>query len=87
MLPPYAGRSESRYTRRAQRVIADVISIAAVVAIMVLIATLSASILPPVELLDLALLLGAVLWRWFIRLHARPQVALLETFAGEREHY
>jgi CPA2 family monovalent cation:H+ antiporter-2 len=77
------------YSRRTRRVIADVISIAAVVAIMVLIATLSASILPPVELLVLVLALGAVLvavlWRWFVRLHARLQVALLETFAGERE--
>jgi CPA2 family monovalent cation:H+ antiporter-2 len=80
----------NRYTRRARRVIADVISIAAVVAIMVLISTLSASILPPVELLVLLLALGAVLvavlWGWFVRLHARLQVALLETFAGEREH-
>jgi CPA2 family monovalent cation:H+ antiporter-2 len=30
--------------------------------------------------------LVALLWRWFVKLHARLQIALLETFADEGEH-
>ena len=84
--PKLAGQ----YTGRARRVVAEVIPIAAVVVIMLLVAALSASILPPAELLVLVLGVGAglvaLLWRWFVKLHARLQVAFLETLADEREH-
>ena len=79
-----------QYTDRARRVVAEIIPIAALVAIMLLIATLSASILPPAELLVLVLSLAAglvaLLWRWFVKLHARLQIALRETLADDREH-
>ena len=79
-----------QYTDRARRVVAEIIPIAALVAIMLLIATLSASILPPAELLVLVLSLAAglvaLLWRWFVKLHARLQIALRETLADGREH-
>jgi CPA2 family monovalent cation:H+ antiporter-2 len=84
--PELAGQ----YTRRARRVVAEVIPIAALVAIMLLVAALSASILPPAELLALVLAVGAVLvallWRWFVKLHARLQVALLEAIADRADH-
>jgi len=84
--PELAGQ----YTDRARRVVAEIIPIAALVVIMLLIAALSASILPPAELLVLVLSLAAglvaLLWRWFVKLHARLQIALRETLADEREH-
>ena len=84
--PELAGQ----YTGRARRIVAEVIPIAAVVAIMLLVAALSASILPPAELLVLVLGVGAglvaLLWRWFVKLHARLQIALLETLADQAEH-
>jgi CPA2 family monovalent cation:H+ antiporter-2 len=79
-----------QYTGRARRVVAEVISIAAVVAILFLITALSASVLPPTELLVLVLGVGVglltLLWRWFVRLHARLQIALLETLEDEGKH-
>jgi len=84
--PELAGQ----YTDRARRVVAEIIPIAALVVVMLLIAALSASILPPAELLVLVLSLAAglvaLLWRWFVKLHARLQIALRETLADEREH-
>jgi len=84
--PELAGQ----YTDRARRVVAEIIPIAALVVIMLLIAALSASILPSAELLVLVLSLAAglvaLLWRWFVKLHARLQIALRETLADEREH-
>ena len=72
-----------RHTARVRRIIAEVIPVGAMVVIFVLLAGLSASILPSTELLlgiaVIAAMLVAVLWRWFVRLHTRMQVALLET--------
>src|SRR5436309_1880368 len=83
--PELAGQ----YTDRARRVVAEIIPIAALVVIMLLIATLSASILPPAELLVLVLSLAAglvaLLWRWVGQLPARLQIALRETLSDERE--
>jgi monovalent cation:H+ antiporter-2, CPA2 family len=83
-------RVAGQYTAGARRIVAEVMPLAAVVAIMLLVGALSSSILPPAELLVLVLAAGgcalALLWWWFVRLHARLQVALLETLAEEREH-
>lgn len=72
-----------RHTAKVRRIIAEVIPVVALVIMFVMLAALSASILPSVELLLLIALVAAVLvgalWRWFIRLHTRMQVALLET--------
>ena len=77
--PEMAGR----HTARVRRIIAEVIPAAALVLIFILLAALSASILPSTELLlgiaGVATVLVAILWRWFVRLHTRMQVALLET--------
>lgn len=84
--PEMAGR----HTQRVRRVIAEVIPLLSLLMIFVLLAALSASILPTMELLLLIAVVAAavvaVLWRWFIRVHTRMQVALLETLDNNVEH-
>ena len=57
--------------------------------IFLLLAALSASILPTNKLLVLIAVVtaavAAVLWRWFIRVHTRMQVALLETLDNHKD--
>jgi CPA2 family monovalent cation:H+ antiporter-2 len=84
--PELAGR----YTTGARRLVAEVIPIAALVAMMLLITALSTSILPPAELLLLVLGVGAalvaLLWRRLVGLHARLQAALRDTLANGGAH-
>lgn len=79
-----------RHTQRVRRIIAEVIPLLSLLMIFVLLAALSASILPTLELLLLIAVVAAavvaVLWRWFIRVHTRMQVALLETLDNNVEH-
>ena len=70
--------------------LSEAIPIATVVGILALVAALSASILPPWEWL-LAILaaagaLSALLWKWFVRLHTKLQIALLDTLSAEGDH-
>jgi CPA2 family monovalent cation:H+ antiporter-2 len=72
-----------------RRVIAEVIPLLSLIVIFLLIALLSSSMLPTREWLLLivvvAAVVAAVLWRWFIRVHTRMQVALLETLGNHPE--
>jgi CPA2 family monovalent cation:H+ antiporter-2 len=83
--PEMAGR----HTQRVRRLIAEVIPILSLLVIFLLLAALSASILPTNKLLVLiavvAAAVAAVLWRWFIRVHTRMQVALLETLDNHKD--
>ena len=83
--PEMAGR----HTQRVRRVISELIPILSLLLIFVLLAALSASILPTNKLLVLvavvAAAVAAVLWRWFIRVHTRMQVALLETLDNHKD--
>ncbi len=83
--PEMAGR----HTARVRKVIAEVIPLLSLVVIFVLLAALSASILPTNELLMLIVVIAAVVaavaWRWFIRVHTRMQIALLETLGNHQE--
>ncbi len=78
--PAVAGQ----YTEKVRRVISEVIPIASIVGMFFLVIALSASILPPPDLLILVLILAAglvlILWRWFVRLHSKLQATLIETF-------
>ncbi|SDS41953.1 cation:proton antiporter [Pseudomonas fuscovaginae UPB0736] len=78
-----------RHTQRVRRVIAEVIPILSLLVIFLLLSALSASILPTNELLVLiavvAAAVAALLWRWFIRVHTRMQVALLETLENNKD--
>ena len=83
--PEMAGR----HTQRVRRVISEVIPILSLLVIFLLLSALSASILPTNELLVVIAVVAAgvaaVLWRWFIRIHTRMQVALLETLDNHKE--
>lgn len=83
--PAVAGQ----YTARVRQIVAEVIPIAALTSILLLIVALSASILPPIGMLVFVLVaaasLAALLWRWFIRLHSRLQIALLETLGDSKQ--
>jgi CPA2 family monovalent cation:H+ antiporter-2 len=83
--PEMAGR----HTVRVRKVIAEVIPLLSLLVIFLLLAALSASILPTSELLVLifviAAIVAAVAWRWFIRVHTRMQIALLETLGNHQE--
>ena len=83
--PEMAGR----HTQRVRRVIAEVIPLLSLLVIFVLLSALSASILPTSELLLVIAVVAAVvvalLWRWFIRVHTRMQVALLETLDNHKD--
>ncbi|PZP21854.1 cation:proton antiporter [Pseudomonas kuykendallii] len=72
-----------RHTARVRKVIAELIPLLSLAGIMLLVMALSASILPTGELLIVIGLLAAgviaLLWRWFIRVHSRMQIALFET--------
>lgn len=71
-----------KYTESVRRVIAEVIPTIAIVAISFIILVLSTSILPPPQLFILVLcivfLVLILLRRWFIKLHAKLQIALME---------
>ncbi|MFJ7885923.1 cation:proton antiporter [Pseudomonas sp. NPDC096917] len=83
--PEVAGR----HTQRVRRVISEVIPILSLLVIFLLLSALSASILPTNELLIVIAVVAAgvaaLLWRWFIRIHTRMQVALLETLDNHKE--
>lgn len=83
--PEMAGR----HTQRVRRVIAEVIPLLSLLVIFLLLSALSASILPTNELLLVIAVVAAVvvalLWRWFIRVHTRMQIALLETLENNRD--
>lgn len=83
--PEMAGR----HTQRVRRVISEVIPILSLLVIFLLLSALSASILPTNELLMVIAVVAAgvaaLLWRWFIRIHTRMQVALLDTLDNHKE--
>jgi CPA2 family monovalent cation:H+ antiporter-2 len=85
--PELAGQ----YTGQARRVISELIPIASIVGILLLLSALSASILPPMELLILVLVVAAglvaLLWQWFIKLHSRLQIALIETLENNKDKH
>jgi len=92
MLPAEMGvkpEMAGRHTQRVRRVIAEVIPILSLLMIFLLLSALSASILPTNELLIVIAVVAAgvaaVLWRWFVRIHTRMQVALLETLDNHKE--
>ncbi|WP_437879928.1 cation:proton antiporter [Pseudomonas sp. LRF_L74] len=80
-----------RHTERVRRVISEIIPALSLACIMLLMMALSASILPTSELLIIIALVAAgliaLLWRWFIRVHSRLQIALIETLERSQENH
>lgn len=68
---------------KLQRIIAQIIPVLSIAVTLVLLAALSATIIPSKESLFVVLsiigLFTALLWRWFIKVHTRLQVALIDT--------
>ncbi|MFL9710580.1 cation:proton antiporter [Methylobacillus sp. Pita1] len=76
---------------RVQRFIAKAVNVLAVVGMALLILALSHRIMPPLDVWVVVLLivagLVALLWRWFVMLHYRMQIALIETLSQEKEEH
>ncbi|VVE40407.1 potassium transporter [Pandoraea horticolens] len=72
-----------RYTLQVRRVVAEILPIAAMVGVILLVAALSASILPSTEMIALivagTVVLAIVMRSWFVRMHAKLQIAFKET--------
>ncbi|MGH8643517.1 MAG: cation:proton antiporter [Gammaproteobacteria bacterium] len=76
-----------RHTGKVRSALSEIIPIVSLVLLFLLLSALSASLLPPVELL-LAIIAGVaflsvLLWRKLVVLHSKLQIALLETLKGE----
>jgi CPA2 family monovalent cation:H+ antiporter-2 len=88
MLLAEVGVHAGRHTERARRVVAEVLPAVSIASMLVLVSALSASILPPTELLVAVLAMAALvlvlLRRVLVQLHSRLQIALLETFRSEK---
>ncbi|HEY3487736.1 MAG TPA: cation:proton antiporter [Gammaproteobacteria bacterium] len=80
-------RFAKQYTDQVRRIVAEIIPAAAIAAMLVLVAILSASILPPMGLLILVLVAAAalvfLLWDRLVKLHSRLQIALIETLEAK----
>jgi len=78
-----------RHTARVQRVVAEVLPAVSIGAMLLVVAALSSSILPPAELLVAVLAMGALIlalvWRTLVKLHSRLQIALLETLQSDKD--
>jgi CPA2 family monovalent cation:H+ antiporter-2 len=72
-----------RFTEGIRRVVAELVPLVAMLGVFLLVAALSGGILPPTELLVAVLVCAALLlgflWRWFVKIHVKLQIALRET--------
>lgn len=84
-----APATDGQSRRGVRRFWFELIPIASIVAILFLIATVSARILPPAQWLAIVLIRGlglaALFWNFFIRLHSRLQIALFKTMEHNAE--
>lgn len=78
---------------KLQKIISEVIPVLSMVVILLLLSALSSVILPSRDVMIVVLVVIAVLtlvlWRWFVKIHSRLQIALFETLdnSEEREHH
>ena len=72
-------------TRKVRALVARSVSLAGLLAMALLVFVLSAPFWPPVEifigLIAVAVLIGALFWRYSIKVYSQAQIALKETFA------
>ncbi|MGI4812678.1 MAG: cation:proton antiporter [Janthinobacterium lividum] len=78
-----------RYTRGLRRLVAELLPALAMLGVFGLVAALSGAILPTADLL-MAMLFGAAIlvwwmWRWFVQIHAKLQIALRATLDQEAD--
>lgn len=78
----------NRITLKIREILSQIIPIISILIIMLLISLLSVSILPPFELLLLILIfvgiLIAVILPWFIKIHSKLQISLIEAMKKEK---
>ncbi|SNR74403.1 transporter, CPA2 family [Methylobacillus rhizosphaerae] len=76
---------------RVQRFIAKTVNVLAIVSMTLLVLTLSHKIMPALDVRVVALLIIAglvsLLWRWFVMLHYRMQITLIETLTQDKEEH
>lgn len=76
---------------KLQRVLAELIPLLSIVVILVLLSALSSVILPSRETLIIVVVviiaLTFILWRWFIKIHSRLQIALFETLDQSKDNH
>ena len=72
------------YNMQQRRTLSSMVPVLAMQGIVLMIIALSASILPPLDLLVFVLvvvtIVALLLWRWFIKLHHRLQMSFIEKF-------
>lgn len=77
----------NHFTVKIRRLVSQLIPILSILVMMFIISALSATILPPIELLALVLILSVFilifLLPWFVKIHARLQAAILDTIKKE----
>jgi CPA2 family monovalent cation:H+ antiporter-2 len=82
---------EEAQGEKVRRIISEAIPATAVAGIFILLAALSAGMLPPLKIFLLVLiiagLLVALLRHWFIRMHYRLQITLLETLNQDKDDH
>jgi CPA2 family monovalent cation:H+ antiporter-2 len=80
-----------KYNIKMRRTISAIIPVAFMLGLILMIIALSASILPPLELLILVcvivVILTAILWRWFVKLHSQLQIAFIETLEKKSDKH
>ncbi|RJG06966.1 cation:proton antiporter [Noviherbaspirillum cavernae] len=78
----------SAHQGKARKLVSEIIPFASIMAILLIIASLSISILPPLEyvavILIAATVLTFILWKPFVKVHARLQIALFETLNEDK---
>ncbi len=81
--------SATKFTKGMRKIIAEVIPVLSIVGILLFISAVSTSILPPLGLLILVLCLAiaviAFLWGFFIKLHSRLQISVIEAFDKDKD--
>lgn len=74
---------------KLQRVISEVIPVLSIIVTLLLLLALASTILPSREMLLIVfvgiVLLAIFLWRWFIKIHSRLQIALFETLENNED--
>lgn len=80
-----AGLAQGRFNQSLQRLFAQILPAASLLALLLLVSGLSSTMLPPMHLfiavLSVTLVLALVLWRAVVRWHSQVQIALRETLA------
>lgn len=78
-----------KYNIKLRRTISELIPLIGMLGISVMITALSATIFPPTRLmifvLIIVILITAILWTWFIKLHSRLQIRLMDTFKENKD--